>query len=95
MGARIATTVFALALVGSLAGCGPGPSGYAEWSSYREQRANRHAYLARRNAEAAQWQAQMGDYRGAQLSQSAADNETSQAQQEQAHAARDRWLSRF
>jgi hypothetical protein len=92
---RLITAGMAMALVGGLAGCGPGPAGYAEWSDYRQHQANDDAYLAQRNASAAQWQARAGDYQGAQLSQSAANAEAAKAQQEQAHAARDQWFSRF
>jgi hypothetical protein len=85
----------ALAAAGWLAGCAPGPAGYAGWSQYREREANEHAYLAHRNAEAAQWQAQKGDYYGARQSQMAAQEEADQAQQAQAHANRDRFFSGF
>lgn len=84
-----------LALSLGLAGCVPGPAGYTGWSAYRQQQANEHAYLSQRNAEAAQAQAQRGDYRGAQLSQAAAEDQAVQAQQERNHAARDLWLSQF
>ena len=90
---RIATAWIALALVACLAGCTP--EHYAQWSSYRQQQANDDAYLSRRNAEAAQWQAQTGDLRGAQLSQDAANDAAARAQQERAHATRDQWLSQF
>jgi hypothetical protein len=85
--------MIAAAVACGLAGCAPG--GYASWANYREQQAIDHAYLSQRNAEAAQWQTEMGDYRGAQQTQAAAHEEAARAQQEQAHAARDRWLSRF
>lgn len=92
---RIITAGMALAFVGGLAGCSPGPGGYAEWSDYRQHQANDDAYLSQRNTTAAQWQAQSGDYQGAQLSQGAADAEATKAQQEQAHATRDQWFSQF
>jgi hypothetical protein len=84
-----------LALAGGMAGCAPGPTGYAGWSGYRQQQASDEAALARRNGEAAQWQAQSGDYWGAQQSQAAANAEAGQAQRDAAHASRDRWLSGF
>lgn len=83
----------ALSLAAGLAACSPG--GYADWSNYRQQQANDAAVLSQRNAEAAKWQAQQGDYNGAQQSQAAADAQAEQAQQEQAHANRDRFLSGF
>jgi hypothetical protein len=61
---RIITAGMALAFVGGLAGCSPGPGGYAEWSDYRQHQANDDAYLSRQNATAAQWQVQSGDYQG-------------------------------
>ena len=76
-----------------LGGCSPDL--YAQWSSYRQQQANDDAYLSQRNAEAARWQSQAGDYHGAQLTQDAATEEAAKAQQERAHAARDQWLSQF
>ncbi len=83
----------ALSVAAALVGCAPG--GYAQWSDYRQQQANDSATLSERNAEAAQWQAQQGDYSGANLSQAAADDQAARAQQEQAHANRDRFLSNF
>jgi hypothetical protein len=93
MSIRIVAAWVSLALAGSLAACTPGH--YARWSSYRQKQADEDAYLSQRNAEAAQWQTQMGDYRGAQLSRDAANDEAARAQQERGHAARDRWLSQF
>ncbi len=84
--------VMALAAL-AIAGCTP--ERHAQWSNYRQQQANDDAYLSQRNAEAARWQLQMGDYRGAQLTEDAANEAAARAQQEQAHAARDRWLSQF
>ena len=92
---RVFGLVMALAAAGGLAGCVPGPAGYAGWSEYRRQQASEHAYLAQRNAEAAQFQARRGNYQGAQLSQAAAEDQAAQAQEERNHAARDRWLGQF
>lgn len=85
----------ALAMAGGLAGCAPGPTGYAGWAQHRQRQANQHAYLANRNAEAAQWQASHGDYYGASRSQAAANAEANAAQNAQAHANRDRLLSGY
>jgi hypothetical protein len=85
----------ALSVAAGLAACSPGPEGYADWSNYRQQQANDSAYLSQRNAEAAQYQAQQGDYNGAQQSQAAADAQAAEAQQQQSHADRDRFLSGF
>lgn len=82
-----------LSVAAGLAGCSPG--GYADWSNYRRQQAADSAHLSQLNAQAAQWQAQQGDYAGARRSQEAADAQAAQAQQEQAHADRDRFLSGF
>ncbi|MBV8614883.1 MAG: hypothetical protein JOY66_14125 [Acetobacteraceae bacterium] len=92
---RVFGLVMALAAAGGLAGCVPGPAGYAGWSEYRQQQASEHAYLAQRNAEAAHFQARRGNYQGAQLSQAAAEDQAAQAQEERNHAARDRWLGQF
>ncbi len=95
MHSRVVGLVMALAVADGLAGCVPGSAGYAGWSDYRQQQANEHAYLSQRNAEAARSQAQRGNYRGAQLSQAAAEDQAAQAQQDRDHAARDRWLGQF
>jgi hypothetical protein len=92
---RVIGVGVALAAAGGLTGCVPGSAGYAGWSEYRQQQASEHAYLAERNAEAARFQARRGNYRGAQLSQAAAEDQAEQAQEERNHAARDRWLSQF
>ncbi|HJS85855.1 MAG TPA: hypothetical protein VJ779_10375 [Acetobacteraceae bacterium] len=95
MRSRVVGLGMALAVAGSLTGCVPGTAGYAGWSEYRQQQAAEHAYLAQRNAEAARFQARRGNYRGAQLSQAAAEDQSEQAQEERNHAARDRWLGQF
>jgi hypothetical protein len=95
MRSRVVGLGMAVAVAGALAGCVPGSAGYAGWSEYRQQQANEHAYLSNRNAEAARWQARRGDYRGAQLSQAAAEDQAVQAQQDRDHAARDRWLGQL
>jgi hypothetical protein len=95
MRSRVVGLGMALAVAGGLTGCVPGSAGYSGWSEYRQQQSNEHALLARRNAEAARWQAQRGNYRGAQLSQAAAEDQADQAQQDRQHAARDRWLGQF
>jgi len=95
MRSRVVGLGVAVAVAGGLTGCVPGSAGYAGWSEYRQQQANEHAYLAQRNAEAARFQAQRGNYRGARLSQAAAEDQADQAQEDRNHAARDRWLSRF
>jgi hypothetical protein len=88
-------TAVAVAVAGGVAGCAPGPAGYAGWANYRQHQAEEHAYFSQRNAEAAQRQAARGDYSGAQQSQAAADAEAAQAEQAHQRAARDRWLSQF
>jgi hypothetical protein len=93
MRARTIRLGLVVSVVASLAACTPG--GYADWSNYRQQRANDAANLSKLNGQAAQWQAQQGDYAGAQQSQAAADAQAAEAQQEQAHADRDRFLSGF
>lgn len=85
----------ALGAAALLAGCAPGPGGYAAFSNYRQQQADQHAYLARRNEQAARWQSATGDYYGAQRSEEAAGAQAAAARQEQAHANRDRLLSGF
>jgi hypothetical protein len=92
---RIAGCTVALAAAGLLAGCAPGPGGYAAYSNYRQNQARQDASLANKNAAAAQWQAEHGDNYGAQQSQAAANAAASAAQDEQAHANRDRLLSGF
>lgn len=92
---RIAGMAIAMAIAGGLAGCAPGPAGYAGWANYRQHQAQEHAYFSQRDAEAAQRQAAMGYYSGAQRSQAAANAEAEQAEQAHQHAARDRWLSQF
>ena len=91
----VITLGMALTAAGALVGCVPGPAGYAGWSEYRQKQAGEHAYLAQRNTEAAQFQARRGNYKGAQLSQAAAEDQATQAQEERNHAARDRWLGQF
>ncbi len=95
MRSRIIGIATALAVAGGLAGCAPGPGGYAGWSHYRQQQANQHAYQAQRDAEAARWHAAHGNYQAAQQAQAAANAEARQAQGEHAHAQRDQWLSQF
>ncbi|MBV9775460.1 MAG: hypothetical protein JO143_00280 [Acetobacteraceae bacterium] len=95
MRSRVVGLGMALVAVGALAGCVPGRAGYAGWSEYRQQQANEHAYLAQRNTEAAQAQARRGNDQGARLSQAAAEDQSTQAQEERNHAARDRWLGQF
>jgi hypothetical protein len=92
---RLRITGLSLALASSLAGCAPGPAGYADWANFRQHQANDHSYLSRRIAETARWQAHMGDYRGARQSQAAADAEGAEARRDQDHAARDRFFSQF
>lgn len=87
--------VLMMVAVAALIVAGCTPIRYAQWSSYRQQQANDDAYLSQRNAEAARWQSQVGDYHGAQLTRDAASEAAAKAQQERAHAARDRWLSQF
>ena len=84
-----------LAVALGLARCAPGPGGYAGWSDLRQHQASEHAYRAQRESAQAQWQAEHGNYWGAQRSQAAANAEADQAQAAQDHAARDRWLSHF
>lgn len=88
---RAGTLWIALGLgtVGMLAGCAPGPEGYAGFANYRQQQANQHAYAAQRDQQAAQWEAQSGNYYGAQQSQAAANVESNRAAADQAHANRD------
>ena len=93
MRARTIGLGIALSVAAGLTACSP--EGYADWSNYRQQQAADSAALSQRNMEAAQWQAQHGDYAGAQQSQAAADAQAAQAQQEQAHANRDSFLSRY
>lgn len=93
MRARIALLTAAVGLAGGLAGCAPGPAGYAGAADYRQQQADQHAYLSNRAGQAAQWQAQSGDYWGARQSQGMASDQAAAANQEQAHANRDRWFS--
>ena len=81
-----------LGTVGMLAGCTPGPGGYAGYANYRQQQADQHAYAAQRDQQAAQWQAQSGNYYGAQQAQAAADAQSNQASADQAHANRDRFF---
>jgi len=95
MRARVIGLGIALAAAGGLAGCAPGPAGYAGWSNYRQQQAGQHAYQAQRDAQAAQWEARNGNYYGAQQAQAAANAQAQAAQDEQSHAARDRFLSGF
>lgn len=95
MHSRIIGLAIGLAAAGGLAGCAPGPAGYAGWSNHRQNQADFHAEAAQRNADAAQWQAAQGNYWGAQQSQAAANAEAAQAQQAQSRANRDRWLSQF
>jgi len=85
----------ALALAGGLAGCAPGPAGYAGWAEHRQNQADRHAYAAQRDSQAAQWEAANGNYYGARQSQAAANAEAARAQDAQDHAAKDRWLGQF
>ena len=93
MRSRVIGLGVALVVAGSLAGCAPGPGGYARWARFRQQQANEHFYLARRIAEATRRQAQMGDHWGARQSQAAADAEGAEAQRYRDRAARDRLLS--
>lgn len=95
MHARIIGLTAAFALAGGLAACAPGPGGYAGWSDYRQHQAYEHGYAAQRDAQAAQWEARHGNYYGAQQSQAAANAESARAQDAQAHAERDQWLSHF
>ncbi len=95
MGLRMIGLGIALTVAGGLAGCAPGPGGYAGWSNYREHQASAHASAAHRDAQDARWQAERGNYWGAQQSQAAANAEAARARQEHEHAAKDRWLSQF
>jgi hypothetical protein len=95
MRSRIITIGLGLAIAGGLAGCEPGPAGYAGWSNYRQQQADEHAAAARHDAAAADYEARSGHEWSAQRAQAAADAHAARAQEEQDHAARDRWLSQF
>ena len=66
--------------------------GYAGFANYRQQQADQHAYVAQRDQQAAQWEAQSGDYYGAQQSQAAANVQSNQAAADQAHANRDNFF---
>lgn len=84
-----------LVLVAGLAGCAPGPGGYADWAGYRQHQADVHAYRARRDADMARWQAQRGNGYGAAQAQAAANAEADRARAAHEHAQRDGWLSQF